>query len=81
MSAPSSSRHDLEQLKKQAKDLLKGHRASAPEVVRRIRRNFPRLAQASDAEIIAARFTLQNAQRVIAHECGYTSAGLAEVSS
>src|SRR5262249_27800834 len=61
----------LNQLKNQAKDLLKGHKSSDPEAVRRIRDNHPRFAQASVEAIAAARLTLSGAQLVIAREYGF----------
>ena len=67
------SRPSLEQLKHQAKDLLKSYKASDPEAIQRIRENHPRHANASDAEVRGARFTLADAQLVIAQEYGFAA--------
>ena len=42
-------RPNLEQLRNQAKSLLKGHRAAVPEAVARVRENHPRWQDSSDA--------------------------------
>src|SRR5689334_9493583 len=67
------SRPSLEQLKHQAKDLLKSYKASDPEAIQRIRENHPHHANASDAEVRGARFTLADAQLVIAREYGFAA--------
>ncbi len=67
------ARPSLEQLKKQAKELLKAHQVSDPEVVPRLRDAVPRLAEASDSEILNAKISLRDAQRVVAVEYGYKS--------
>ncbi|NKB72585.1 MAG: hypothetical protein GKR89_36375 [Candidatus Latescibacteria bacterium] len=61
----------LEQLKKQAKALLKAHRAGETEVVSRLRASVPQLASASDADIRHENFALHDAQTVIAREYGF----------
>src|SRR5262245_7957155 len=73
MSKSLPPRPNLEQLKNQAKDLLKSHKAGVSEAVRRIQESHPRLTRASDPEIRAARFTLSDAQLVIAREYGFDS--------
>jgi ankyrin repeat protein len=65
------SRPNLEQLKNQAKSLLKDHRAALPEVLARVRGCHPRWQNASDAVLDGARLTLADAQLVIAHEYGF----------
>ncbi len=60
------SRPSLEQLKNQAKSLLKEYRAATPESFARVRENHPRL-QAT------ARFTLADAQLVVAKEYGFAT--------
>jgi hypothetical protein len=60
-------------LKKQAKQLVKDHKAGQVDAFSRIKASFPRLAHAAVAEILAADFTLCNAQLVIAHEYGFTT--------
>ena len=65
------SRPNLEQLKNQAKSLLKGHRAAVPEVLARVREYHPRWRGVADADLARARFTLADAQVVIANEYGF----------
>lgn len=67
------SRPNLEQLKNQAKDLLKDYKAAKAEALMRIRQHLPRLAGASDAELAEARFVLQDAQFVIAREFDFAT--------
>ena len=67
------SNPNLEHLKYQAKDLLKGHAARDAAVAQRIREFHPRWAKASDAEIFAGTFRLSDAQLVIAREYGSAS--------
>ena len=64
-------RPNLEQLRKQAKSLLKAHKAGDAGTIPRLRRGIPHLAGASDSEILDARFSLLDAQLVIAREQGY----------
>ena len=71
MSTPFVPCPNLNQLKKQAKGLFKAYRAADSAAVKRVKDYLPRLAQASEEEILAAKFTLQNAQHVIARECGF----------
>lgn len=65
------ARPHLEQLKKQAKELLKNYKANDGETLARIRANVPRLAEKSDADIAKERFVLQDAQHVLAREYGF----------
>ncbi len=65
------SRPNLEQLKKQAKSVLKGHQAGTPEILARIREHHPRWRHSSEAIIASSPFTLADAQRVIAEEYGF----------
>src|SRR6516225_7974029 len=67
------ARPNLDQLKRQARDLLNAHRAGDEDAVRRIRASHPRLSQASEADVRSARFTLSGAQLVIAREYGFVS--------
>ena len=63
-------RANLEQLKKQAKSLLKDHQAADPDALKRIRGLHPRWRRnASDTNA----FTLADAQLVIAIEYGFAS--------
>ena len=64
---------NLEHLKYQAKDLLKGHSSRDVAVAQRIREFHPKWAKASDAEIFAASFRLNDAQLAIAREYGFAS--------
>jgi ankyrin repeat protein len=73
MPTPLPDRPSLDQLKNQAKDLQKGHKAGDPEALRRIQANHPRLAGSSARDIQASRFTLSGAQLVIAREYGFSS--------
>jgi ankyrin repeat protein len=73
MARPLPSRPNLDQLKNQAKDLVKGHKSGDPETLRRIREAHPRWSRVSDSDLIAARFMLSSAQLVIAREYGFAS--------
>ncbi len=66
MKKPLPSRPSLEQLKNQAKSLLKEYRAAIPESLARVRESHPHW-QAT------ARFTLANAQLVVAKEYGFAT--------
>src|SRR5580692_10403038 len=65
------ARPNLEQLKNQAKTLLKGLRAADLNIFGRIRESSARWQNSIDPEIAGARFTLADAQRVIANEYGF----------
>jgi ankyrin repeat protein len=73
MSKSLPSRPNLEQLKNQAKDLLKAQQSSDAEALGRIRANHPDYANASDDEVRAARFSLSDAQLAVAREYGFAS--------
>ena len=64
---------NLEHLKSQAKQLLKAHKEGSLDAFQRIRAFFPKLSDATDAEIQSAAFGLQDAQLVIAREYGFAS--------
>ncbi len=64
---------DLENLKKQAKLILRWHRERHYPVAAQIRRLIPRFLNASDAEILAASFKLSDAQEMVAREHGFDS--------
>src|SRR5579859_1432094 len=70
---PLPLRPNLEQYKKQAKDLLKGFRSSQPDAVQRARNFHPRFAQGSGSPLGPAKFLLADAQLVIAREHGFES--------
>jgi catechol 2,3-dioxygenase-like lactoylglutathione lyase family enzyme len=63
----------LENLKKQAKLVLRWHREGYFPVAQRIRLALPRHARSSDAAILGGRFTLAEAQELIARERGFQS--------
>ena len=60
----------LEQLKKQAKDLLKEHKSATPEAAERIKAHLPRHSSATVEDILGDDLSLQEAQHVIACEYG-----------
>ena len=68
MPAPSPN---IEQLKKQAKDLLKAHKAADPRATLRLRQTLPELDASSDAAILQTKLALKDTQRAIARECGF----------
>ena len=63
-------RPNLDQLKRQAKDVLKAHHAGDAAACGLLRR-LPKLATASDAELLAAAVTLNDAQFALAKEYGF----------
>ena len=65
MSKSLPSRPNLEQLKNQAKDLLKTHQANDPEAIQRVRESHPNWS--------GAKLRLSDAQLVIAREYGFAS--------
>jgi hypothetical protein len=58
MSRQLSPSHSLEQLKKQAKSLLKGQQAADSEALTRIRENHPRWRNLSEEQVAASPFAL-----------------------
>jgi ankyrin repeat protein len=65
-------RPDLDQLKRQAKDLLRSARAKDEAALRRFRL-LPAFARASDSDLARRTLTLHDAQSVIAREHGFDS--------
>ncbi len=65
-------RPDPEQLRRQAKELLRSARGGDPEAVGRFRA-LPALARAGDAELARSALALHEAQSVIAREYGFPS--------
>lgn len=63
----------LENLRKQAKLVLRWHREGHYPVAAQIRGLLPRFANMPDAEILAARFKLSDAQEMVAREQGFAS--------
>jgi Lon protease-like protein len=66
-------RASLEHLKKQAKDLLDGHKNADPRALARIRDAVPAFAKTTDEELARAPFALHDAQSAIAREYGTKS--------
>jgi catechol 2,3-dioxygenase-like lactoylglutathione lyase family enzyme len=64
---------NLENLKKQAKLLLRWHRERHYPVAAQIRGLMPRFANMSDSEILAASFKLSDAQEMVARQHGFDS--------
>jgi catechol 2,3-dioxygenase-like lactoylglutathione lyase family enzyme len=64
---------NLENLKKQAKLMLRWHRERHYPVAARIRELLPRFSNMSDSEILAVSFKLSDAQEMIAKQHGYDS--------
>ena len=73
---PSQSlpaRPNLEQLKNQAKDLLKAYRAGHPSAIARFRESMPRLLGPVDDQPDSPSLSLRDAQQVVAVEYGFPS--------
>lgn len=64
---------EIENLKKQAKRLLRFHKARDYLMAEQIRLYLPRFAQLSDAEILDAPFKLADAQELVARKEGYAN--------
>ena len=64
---------DLENLKKQAKLILRWHRERHYPVAAQIRRLLPRFLNVPDAEVLAASFKLSDAQEMVARQHGFDS--------
>jgi uncharacterized glyoxalase superfamily protein PhnB len=64
---------NLENLKKQAKLILRWHRERHYPVAAQIRAYLPRFQNMPDAEILAAKFKLSDAQEMIARQHGFDS--------
>jgi putative phosphoribosyl transferase len=62
------ARPNLEQYRRQAKDLVKAWAQLQPQALERIRRHHPRLSDLSEDELQAAAFRLSDAQLVLARE-------------
>jgi len=63
----------LENLRKQAKLILRWHRERHYPVAAQIRQRVPRFLNMSDSEILAASFKLSDAQEMIARQHGFDS--------
>ncbi len=64
---------NLENLKKQAKLILRWHREGHYPVAAQIRGLLPRFSDMPDSEILAANFKLSDAQEMVAREHGFDS--------
>src|SRR5258707_3402056 len=64
---------NLENLKKQAKLILRWHRERHYPVAAQIREHLPRFLNMPDSEILAASFKLSDAQEMIARQQGFDS--------
>ena len=64
---------NLENLKKQAKLLLRLHRERHYPVAAQIREHLPRFLNTPDSEILAAPFKLSDAQEIVAKQQGFAS--------
>jgi hypothetical protein len=72
MSRSLPERPNLEQLRKQAKDLRKAHKQGNASVCRMLR-HLSRFAGSSDADILKAGLSLSEAQHALAREYGFKS--------
>ncbi len=72
MPQPLPLNADFTQLKKQAKDLLKAHRAGDTEACRTLRL-VPRLSEMTDEQVLAADVGLQEAQHALAKDYGFAT--------
>jgi ankyrin repeat protein len=70
---PLPARANLEQYKKQAKDLLKAYRSADVEAIRRVKKSHPRFHNLSEPGFEITKFALADAQLVIAREHGFES--------
>ena len=70
---PLPARPSLEQYKKQAKELLKAYRSADVETIRRVTRNHPRFEKLAEPGFEISKFSLADAQLVIAREHGFES--------
>ncbi|NKB72115.1 MAG: hypothetical protein GKR89_33980 [Candidatus Latescibacteria bacterium] len=68
MSKNLPARPNLRNLRNQAKRLLKAHLAGHRSAAQRLQAHLDRFAWSTEAQILAAGFSLQEAQQVIAHE-------------
>ncbi len=64
---------NLENLKKQAKLILRWHRSRYYPIAAQVRTTLPRYRHLSDAEVLAASFKLSDAQELVARQHGFES--------
>ncbi len=67
------SHPNLEQQRKQARELLQAARALDPEALKRFRDHHPRFAEHAESTLRSARLSLHDAQLVLAREYGFAS--------
>src|SRR4029077_6047633 len=67
------ARPNLEQYKKQAKDLVKSFAFADPQALARIQRHHPRFHKLPEPNLPSAPFALTDSQLVIAREHGFES--------
>jgi Ankyrin repeats (3 copies)/Ankyrin repeat len=67
------ARPNLEQYKKQAKDLLKSFALADPHALARVQRHHPHFHKLSEPNLLGAPFALTDSQLVIAREHGFES--------
>lgn len=71
MPTPLPPYPNLEQLRKQAKDLRKAHGLRDAEVAHRLRAHIQRMQDLSDTEVLDAELALRECQHVISREHGH----------
>jgi catechol 2,3-dioxygenase-like lactoylglutathione lyase family enzyme len=64
---------NIENLRKQAKRIVRWHREGHHPVAPLIRAHFPAFKDMSDLDILKQRFRLTDAQEVVARQCGFSS--------
>ncbi len=72
-SKSGSTRLNLEQQKKRAKELLRAHRRAELEAGERVLRHLPRAQGLSPTAALAIRLALTEAQHIVAREAGFSS--------
>ena len=65
----------LDSLRKQARQLVRAHRAANSEAVQRIRKYMPQLRHVPEAALLQGPFSFQSAQCVLAREYGFHNWG------
>src|SRR5579863_9840725 len=73
MSKSLPSRPNLEQLKKQAKELLQSFNTREPDAAQRVREFHPGFSKLGDSELSRVEFSLVDAQLTLAREYGFAS--------
>ena len=64
---------NLKHFKNQAKELVRDHHKGNLAAAQRIKENLPRLAGLNEKDLLAAEFSLQEAQHVLAREYGFAA--------